>query len=306
MFTRNANKYTVNGSCTYGKTVSLDIDEYLSQEGTVSITITISGQSVDATISTMVTYDVINLKLENNYDVSNYYKDSDALTITYNLFGSSNIKYMDWYIDGEFFETDTLTGGTVEALTITKYFTLSNYLPGLHNIQFRAFVIINGEKFYTNTFYREFVIIGDITNVNIMFETEIPTRIGIVSEPKLYNIRQYEPCTFNFGVYNVYNLESVPVEIYVDDVLLQTVNASNNTELSYTFTPTTEGVKTIKLVSGQYYRTLDVEVSKTSMNISELKDNLMLNLSAIGRSNSDANKDSWVYNDYSTKFEGFN
>lgn len=306
VFTRNANKYTVNGSCAYGKTVSLDIDEYLSQEGTVSITITISGQSVDATISTMVTYDVINLKLENNYDVSNYYKDSDALTITYNLFGSSNIKYMDWYIDGEFFETDTLTGGTVEALTITKYFTLSNYLPGLHNIQFRAFVIINGEKFYTNTFYREFVIIGDITNVNIMFETEIPTKIGIVSEPKLYNIRQYEPCTFNFGVYNVYNLESVPVEIYVDDILLQTVNASNNTELSYTFTPTTEGVKTIKLVSGQYYRTLDVEVSKTSMNISELKDNLMLNLSAMGRSNSDANKDSWVYNDYSTKFEGFN
>ena len=95
VFTRNANKYTVNGSCTYGKTVSLDIDEYLSQEGTVSITITISGQSVDATISTMVTYDVINLKLENNYDVSSYYKDSDALTITYNLFGSSNIKYMD-------------------------------------------------------------------------------------------------------------------------------------------------------------------------------------------------------------------
>ena len=49
VFTRNANKYTINGSCTYGKTVSLTIDEYLAQEGTTSITITITGQTTSAT-----------------------------------------------------------------------------------------------------------------------------------------------------------------------------------------------------------------------------------------------------------------
>ena len=110
----------------------------------------------------------------------------------------------------------------------------------------------------------------------------------------------------SFGVYNIYNLDSVPVSISIDDVFVQEINVSNNQEMYYTFIPDSAGIKTVTIRSGIYVRSIDVEVSKTTMNISELTNNLMLSLSAVGRSNSDANKDSWSYGDYSTIFTGFN
>lgn len=308
VITKNANVYNINGSCIYGKTAKINLDEYLINEGTTSVTLTIKGQSTHAEISTMITYDVVNLSLKNDFDVSTIYdlEAGDSVIINYSIFGSSNIKYVEWYVDGIYYGLDTLTGGTVEALAVTKYFSIKDYVSGVHNIQFRAYVDINGEKFYTDTLYREFIVVDkNINDVVISFETEVPKSYGIVDEPKIYNASQYEPCTFYYGVYNKKNLESVSVDIYIDNELKQTVNASNGRELGYTFVSEKSGVRVVKMVSGSYEKTFEVLVSKTDMNINEVLDNLELSLDARGRSNSDANKESWVYGDYTTKFSGF-
>lgn len=293
LITRNANQYTVMGSCAYGKTVSINLDQYLTQEGTTTVTLEIRGQSTNVSATTMITYEVVNLNIINDYDVSSIYKleDGDPVVLTYKVSGSSNVKYVEWYIDGEYDSVDILTGGTSEALTKTKYFSIQNFTGGVHNVQFRAYVDINGDKFYTNTLYREFIVVDStIDNVVMSIESVIPSNYGIISDPKLYGAVQYEPYTFYYGVYNKANLEYVSVEIYIDDDLMQTVNAPNEKELSYTFISQTSGDHVIKLISNGVSKTINMSIAPTTMNIYEVTDNLELSLSAVGKTNNDIDK----------------
>jgi Fe-S cluster assembly scaffold protein SufB len=48
-----------------------------------------------------------------------------------------------------------------------------------------------------------------------------------------------------------------------------------------------------------------MNVSESSIDIGEIVSGLVLNLSALGRNNSEPNKDSWVYNDVTTTFNNF-
>lgn len=179
---------------------------------------------------------------------------------------------------------------------------------GLHNLQFRAYVIVNGENFYTDTLYAEFMVVNDLNDKNpmIAIETVIPKIYGIVNAPKLYNIVQYELATLNYGVYNPKKLEYIPVEIYLNNELTTIVNAPNNKELTYSFTPNVSGNVSIKFKTGDYEKSLIADVTETTMDIQDITSNLVLNLSASGRTNQDANKDQWTFGDYSTTFTGFN
>jgi hypothetical protein len=96
------------------------------------------------------------------------------------------------------------------------------------------------------------------------------------------------------------------IEIYIDNKLIQTVHASNGKELSYSFVPSEEGMKTITLKTNEYSCDLIVHVNKTTMDLLEVKDGLELSLSAVGRSNNDSNLADWSYRDYTTQFSGFN
>lgn len=308
-FTRNANKYELSGSCRYEEIASINIDEYLSLEGTTTITISIQGVITKATASTILTYDVVSLDLSSSHNVSTVYDTlaGDPLIINYSIFGSNTIKYIEWYLDGNLYEIEQITGGTIEPLPKTKYISLENYISGVHNLQFRAFVELNGDKFYTNTLYKDFIVIGENSkDINIALELEIPNSEGIVTEPCLYNVYQYEAFNFTFGVYNKANLESIPVYIYIDDVLKQVVYAKNNEELTYSFISTTSGTKVIKLIAEEEEIIINAIVHPTNMQISEITDGLELSLSAVGRSNSDANLEDWSYGKYTTLFNGFN
>lgn len=164
---------------------------------------------------------------------------------------------------------------------------------GIHNIQFRAHVVVNGENFYTDTLYREFMVVSDENDINpmIAIETTIPKTYGIVDQVKLYNVVQYELYSLNYGVYNPKNLEYIPVEIYLDNTLSTIVNAPNGRELIYSFTATSSGNKSITFKSGDYEKNVHANVSETQMDIQEITNNLALLLSASGRTNQDANRD---------------
>jgi hypothetical protein len=164
---------------------------------------------------------------------------------------------------------------------------------GVHNLQFRAYVVVNGENFYTDTLYAEFMVVSDLNDKNSMIaiETTIPKMYGIVKDVKLYNIVQYELASINYGVYNPKKLEYVPVEIYLNDELSTTVNAPNNKELTYSFTPNISGNINIKFKTGDYEKSLIADVTETTMDIQDITSNLVLDLSASGRTNQDANKD---------------
>lgn len=179
---------------------------------------------------------------------------------------------------------------------------------GVHNIQFRAYVVVNGEKFYTDTIYKEFIVVRDHEDMTPMVSIEmvIPKYYDIAKIAKLYGVVQYELYSINYGVYNPKNLEYVPVNIYIDDVLLSTVNAPNGRELTLSFSANESGDKVLRFNINDYNKDVITEVSSTVMDLQEISSNLTLSLSAQGRTNNDSNRDQWTYGSYTTEFEGFN
>lgn len=310
--TKNGKSSILNGTGIYGKSVSINMDEFFALEGTTEVSILITGQTTNAVATALVTYEVVNLVFESDYDVSKVYDLTeeviDPLVINYSIFGSSNLKYIDWYIDGEYLETDTIQGGTAEAIVDNKRFSVVEMTHGVHNIQFRAYVVVNGEKFYTDTIYKEFMVVRDSENMDPMVSIEmvIPKEYAISKVAKLYGVVQYELYSINYGVYNPKNLEYVPVNIYIDDVLLSTVNAPNGKELTLSFAASESGDKTLRFNIGDYNKDVVTEVSSTVMDLQEITSNLSLALSAQGRTNQDSNRDQWIYGDYTTEFSGFN
>lgn len=296
--TKNGKTHTINGTGVYGKSISVNIDEFMQLEGTTEISIVITGQTTNATASTIITYEVVNLLFSADADISkeiNLNSDViDPFVINYSIFGTSNIKYIDWYIDGKFLETDTIQGGTAEEVIDNKRISAIGLSHGVHNVQFRAYVAVNGENFYTDTIYKEFAVVSDKTNTDplITIETIIPKRIDITNSVKLYDVIQYEPYTLTYAVYNPKHLEYIPVEIYLNDVLQTTVNAPNNKELTYSFNPSKSGNAVIKFKYDDYYKIINADVENTVMDLQEIENNLVLNLSASGRTNQDTNKDS--------------
>lgn len=295
--TKNGKSSTLNGAGIYGKPVSISMDEFFTLEGTTEVSILITGQTTNAVATALVTYEVVNLVFESDYDVSKVYdltgESIDPLVINYSIFGSSNLKYIDWYIDGEYLETDTIQGGTAEAIVDNKRLSVVELTHGVHNIQFRAYVVVNGEKFYTDTIYKEFMVVKDSEDMTPMVSIEmvIPKEYDIAKVAKLYGVVQYELYSINYGVYNPKNLEYVPVNIYIDDVLLSTVNAPNGKELTLSFAASESGDKTLRFNIDDYNKNVSTEVSSTVMDLQEITSNLTLALSAQGRTNQDSNRD---------------
>lgn len=309
---KNGNVTTINGEGTYGKEIKLNVDEYLTSEGIVEFSIKITGKTTGVSASTMMTYEVVNLTFTSTCDISKIYDLTqdviDPLVIRYSIFGTSNIKYIDWYIDGKFHSTDVIQGGTVEVLSDNKNISVVECTHGVHNVQFMAYVIVNGEKFYTDTIYKEFFVIRDSENKTpmISYETVIPRQYGVVTSPKIYNVIQYEPYTISYAVYNPGNLATIPVDIHIDNVLMQTVQAPNFKVLNYSFVSNTDGNKVLKFVTGQYSREIGIDVDQTIMDLQEITNNLVLKLTATGRTNEDVNRNQWSFNGYNTTFTGFN
>lgn len=310
--TKNGVISTINGVGVYGKPISINMDEFITLEGITEAVISIKGQTIGAEASYVVTYEVVNLLFESEYNVSQVYDLTkevvDPLVIDYRIFGTSNVKYIDWYLDGEYLDTDAIQGGTAEVLVGNKRVSLAGFSHGVHNIQFRAYVVVNGENFYTDTLYREFMVVTDKSNNNpmIAIEAVIPKSIAITNSVKIYNVVQYESYNLSYGVYNPKNLEYVPVEIYLDEELSTSVNAPNNKELTYSFTSNSYGSKLVSFKIGEYVKTVTIEVEETTMDLQEINNNLLLTLSAAGRTNQDANREDWSYGEFNTTFEGFN
>lgn len=97
--TKNGKSSTLNGTGIFGKSIAINIDEFLTNEGSTEMAITITGQITGAVATAIITYEVVNLVFESSYDVSKVYDLTaeiiDPLVVNYSIFGTSNIKYID-------------------------------------------------------------------------------------------------------------------------------------------------------------------------------------------------------------------
>ena len=309
---RNSTKKVITETHNSKSTVKFNIDEYLG-EGTNTIIIGITDKNTLAATTVSVTYQVVNLTIKDEINISKVYDLSSNTSIDMEvLFSISGYgtKTVEWYIDGEQLEFVKEEDEVVDVeASRVKYITLSNLQQGKHSLQLRAYSIVNGEKFYTNTLYRDFIVYtGVSTNVILGIAIEIPAKNGIIGSTDnvaIYDMEQYVPYSLRLASYSPTSEQTTEVSIHLDGELKGTITSSNDTESIYTLVSTTSGSKTLKLVSGEVEYTIPIIVAPTSMNISAITNSLEFDFNSVGKSNLSADKDKWSYGAYKGTFTGF-
>lgn len=310
-FIRNGVKKTITERYRYGTAVHFGIDKYIDT-GANNITVGIVGQNTLAATTIGITYQVIDLQLVSNYDVSNHYNLIDvpaaAAAIPYRISGYGT-KVMEWYVDGMMLDYVKVEDEIVDVSTArTKYISVSNLNQGKHSLQLRAYTIVDGERFYSDTIYHDLIIYtGADRDPIIGVSAVIPSGNEIIKEGnlQLYGIQQYIPYSLVFSVYNPSNVVSTDAVISVNGTPENTLTTHNNEKVEYSLRPLDYGLKTLTVTAGSTVYTIGLNIEKSSTSLEEIKDGLTLDLSAIGKSNSDANREEWVYGLYSASFSGF-
>lgn len=309
-FVRGSVRKVVTQKYRSGTKVRFNIDDYI-EVGTNNITIGIVGKETLAATTIGVTYQVVDLKLEDTFDISQVYdlSNTNQIEVPYSIMGYG-AKILEWYLDGEPVPYNKNDDEITEVSTSrVKYLSIEGLSQGAHSVQFRAYTIINGEKFYSKTLYREFIVYTRENSIPIVaVATELPLGAPIIEageELRLYGVSQYLPYDIKLALFNPTYASVTPVGIYLDDALLTTLSMQNNKEVIYGLVVTSYGEKTLKIGLDLVTREIAMDVTKSSTSIEELNQGLSLALSATGKSNDSADRNVWKYGSFSTLFTGF-
>lgn len=303
---RGSLKKTITQKYRSGTTVRFNIDNYLDN-GTNRITIGIVGQTTLAATTIGITYQVVNLELTDETDITTVYdlgRESKIMSIPFTISGSG-VKTVEWYLDGVQLPFDRNVDEVVDTSSSRiKYITLSDISRGTHYVEFRAYSVIDEERFYSKTLHRDIII----ENSGV---TDKSTLIALAYDKNLLEdttikLSQYLAYDLRFAIYNPYSPESTEVEIYLNDDKLTTLAVQNGIENTYSIVPTTTGEAIIRIVAAETESILNVNVNENTMGIGEITAGLELGFSSIGRSNSEPNRGTWSGNGHSATLSGVN
>lgn len=296
-FIRNATRQVFTENRKFGDTVHFNIDKYLG-EGTNTIMVGITGQTSLAATTAAITYQVVNLTFTENLDISKVYdltKGEQQVEIPFTVSGYGT-KTVEWYLNGELIpfvkEEDEIVDVTASR---TKHITLSNLPHGINTLQMRAYTVINGERFYTDTAYRELMVYTGanndlITSVAINVPKEYGV-LGVDDVVAIYDMVQYIPYHLRFATYSPSNAANTEVTLTLDDVVIGSVNSVNGVVNEFIITSTTSGTKTFVLSAGTFSREFNVGVSETDIALQDIQTGLVLDFSAVGKTNNSVDKD---------------
>ena len=310
-FIKGGNKKTVTEKYRYGQAVHFKVDDYIST-GANAITVGIVGQNTLAATAIGITYQVVDLKLSDTYDISQSYNlvsnPSSTAAIPYAVSGYGT-KVMEWYLDGKLLDYVKVEDEIVDVSTTrTKYIPLSNLSQGAHSLQYWAYTILNGEKFYSDIIYHDLIVItGANKNPVIGVSAIIPVGNDIVTgNLQLFGITQYISYELNFAVYNPQTVASTNATVAIDGNTASVVQTHNGEQAIYSLRPDEYGLKTLTITAGETVYTVALNITKSSISLAPITDGLQLDLMALGKSNNDVNREEWLYGLYSATFKGFN
>ena len=311
-FIKSGTKKIVTEKYRNGQAVHFKIDDYIST-GTNTITVGIVGQNTLAATTVGITYQVVDLALSDTYDISQSYDlrvNPDATAaIPYSVSGYGT-KIMEWYLDGSLLDYVKVEDEITDvSSTRTKYISLANLSQGVHNIQYRVYTIINGDKFYSNILYRDLIVITGVDRKPIIgISATIPVGNDIVTTGnlELFGITQYIPYELIFSVFNPQTIASTNATVSIDGKAMAVIQTHNQETAVYSLRPDEYGLKTLAITAGEIVYTLILNITKSSINLLPVSEGLQLDLMALGKSNNDVNREEWVYGLYSATFQGFN
>lgn len=164
---------------------------------------------------------------------------------------------------------------------------------GAHTLEVYFEAEINNQTVRSNTLYYEFISIETLNDDVI-----------IVSPFNKTEITQYDSVVIPYTVYDPVHA-TADVEILVNNTVVSSISV-DRTEQSFTFRADTPGTVAFKIRSGETTKTINFTVTELDIDIEPETDSLVLYLSSQGRSNSEANPETWTYNNISTTFTNFN
>ena len=308
-FIRNATRQTFSQVARHGETIHFNIDKYLG-DGLNTVIVGVTGQTTLAATTASITYQVVNLQLTDETDISAVYDLSSGaktMTVPFTVQGVG-IKIVEWYLDGVLLDfvknEDEIV--EIEAQRV-KNIELANLQQGRHSLQMRAYTTINGERFYTPTLYRDVMVYTGANSATIIgIAFEIPVQHGLAgSAPTIYGLTQHAPYTLRFATYSPTNKLNTPVTVTMSGEALGVVSSNNGIVNEFSIVAKTSGNKTIALTAEDASYEIPAQVAPTSMDIDEITSGLTLDFSAIGKNNNAEDKDSWAFGDYTGTFAGF-
>ena len=300
-------KKTASASYVAGTKVSFNVDDYLGTGETI-IQIAITGKDTLAATTRSVSYRVLDLSLTSDYNigkVNNVLQDS-FIQVPYTLTSSTHVALyasVDNSSYSSIMETDTyVTNGTYQL-------DATNLSEGKHSIKLRAQVRIDGEPYYSDIVYKEFIVSrGTINRDLVLFEGIIPIAYQDEEQFKLYGAKRYLPYNFTIAAYSSKSSSSTVSLRFANANQTQNLGSKllqNGSSETITFTPLSAGTGNIQVTIDDITESVNINVAQSSISIEEITNQLELALSAQGRSNQDTDKASWQYGKYTTTFTNF-
>ena len=296
-------------------TFSANIDDYL-RDGSNSIAIKIIGMSTKATTQFVMTYNIFDLSFEVNFDY-NIAKTGNTIMVPY-IIECTDPKHLEFFIDGV--SVRSSESMVINDIRLDSIATLdiSNLSVGQHSLQVRAYVkASDGTLFYTPVHFFTFAKAGDAeTSFLMSMITEDGTKIVPNGENFNIALYQFEQIKFDWSIYDFYeNRLTVNFE-YDGSIVTSSVVDRNGKINTFNYRPMNYGDgKALKIYAlGEddeklFEYTIDIDVAETTSGIKETTDGLVLKFQAMGRRNTDENKDVWsysgTYGTYHAIFSGF-
>lgn len=303
IFSNGSVKQTVNRIYTAeeGLTgISFLVDDYIST-GINTVVITVTGRTSNATTTAAVTFTVVDLQLTSTFDFSKPISaDSLQIDVPYTISGTG-LKYIEWFVDG----TSIGSVDAINDINVTRVKNIvlpSDITTGKHNLQFRAYIIVDGINNYSNTLYYDFVV-ADNNTAAILLGIVLPPSInsGAPSLVPTFTAKQYQTSPYQLATYN--GNRTLSVSVYDNNVEIQNINTDPETIYNMSYTPTTVGEHILSFnATNVTAATINVNVETSDVDISEATDNLVLKLSAKGRNNNETNPATWTYGNITTTF----
>lgn len=304
---------TIRESYHAGASVAFNVDKYLL-EGNNDITIVLKGQISGVEKTVGVRFQAINIYIRDNFDISSIYSNGDVLTVSGTV-GGSGTRSFEWYLDGVQLlpptEEDTII--SVGDASFTKHITLTGLTSGRHNIQYRAYISVEGGgRFYSNVMYRDFVVDDEqLDGVTILTKFESPRDIGIIdafTQPIPMNGPvQYEIFHVGYAIYSKTNKPNETLSILFGGQIggkLDTVTVHNGTMYEYSIREFSSGQTPLTFSCRETTLAYNAIVSASSYNLNPISDT-QFEFSGSDKTNDSKNKDKWSFKGYTGTLTGF-
>ena len=299
-------KKKVSAQYAYGTRVSFLADEYIG-DGETLIQIAVVGQDTLAATTRSVSYRVLDLTLRSDYNVGtvNDVRDNPYVQIPFYVKSSRHVILKASVDYGEFttvMETDTYeTGGAHQVDTL-------NLSDGKHNVRLVAQNIIDGVTYASDTVYKDFIVSrGAIDERLVLMDGVIP--MGAEDSGfRLYGMRRYIPYDVTLAAFDPSGGRSdVSIALVSGgkEYAIGQKSLMNGNSETVTFTPMVSGAAKLRVRNGDVTVEIDANIEASAVQIEEITNLLELSLRAMGRSNSDADREAWTYGPYEATFSGF-